>query len=93
MTEIKTHPALNKKIIGILRFGGRRTELYAAARIEELEAEVEQLHRNILLTRTETILAAEQTRLNDEVKRLNTMRLQQQREIERLKGNKEVSDV
>ncbi len=37
-----TYPEMNAQIVGILRTGNE-TSQYAAARIEELEAEVEQL--------------------------------------------------
>jgi hypothetical protein len=44
MTQtITTYPEMNGQIVGILRLGGTSPDLYAAARIEELEAEVKRL--------------------------------------------------
>ena len=39
----ETYPEMNTKIVGILRWGGDPMALYAAQRIEELEAEVKRL--------------------------------------------------
>lgn len=36
---IKTYPEMNVKVVDLLRIGGEFNELYAAQRIEELEAE------------------------------------------------------
>lgn len=41
--QINTYPEMNHLILGILRLRGSPIELYAAARIEELEAEVKEL--------------------------------------------------
>ena len=44
----ETYPEMNTKIVGILRWGGDDPmALYAAQRIEELEAEVEQLQHEL----------------------------------------------
>ena len=40
---MKTYPAMNEQIVGILRMSDKPAVLYAAARIEELEAERDTL--------------------------------------------------
>lgn len=43
---MNTYPEMNKQIVGLLRVAGTNYELYAAARIEELEAALETGQRN-----------------------------------------------
>ncbi len=43
MGVMNTTPEMNAKIVGILRLDGKQHSDYAALRIEELEAEIEQL--------------------------------------------------
>lgn len=43
MPTITTYPEMNQKLVGILRVGKKQHCLYAAQRIEELEAEVKRL--------------------------------------------------
>lgn len=52
--------------------------------IERLEKRVKELEVEKLSTRVDTILAAEQTHLNEEVKRLNHIRLKLEQENKRL---------
>ena len=42
MPKIRTYPEMNEKITDLLRFSDEPVQLYAAARIEELEKEVAQ---------------------------------------------------
>lgn len=41
----KTYPEMNERIVGILRIGDSQPDHYAAQRIEELEAELEETKR------------------------------------------------
>lgn len=43
MSDIKTYSEMNSKIVDLLRGSGEAKQLYAAARIEELEARVDYL--------------------------------------------------
>ena len=43
MSDIKTFPEMNKIIVNLLRGSGEAKQLYAAARIEELEAVLDQI--------------------------------------------------
>ena len=45
--QVKTYPEMNHLIVGILRLRGSPIELYAAQRIEELEAEVIELQNKL----------------------------------------------
>ena len=45
MNEVRTYPEMNEKIVGILRIGDSPVDLYAAKRIEELEAELKSIVR------------------------------------------------
>lgn len=45
MTEIKTYPQMNERIVELLVLSGGNYCLYAAARIQELEQEVERLRK------------------------------------------------
>lgn len=45
MKRPTTYPEMNAKIVGILRIGDSQPDHYAAQRIEELEAELENAKR------------------------------------------------
>jgi hypothetical protein len=45
---MKTYPEMNEKIKKLLRFEDTKVALYALARIEELEKEVERLKQEII---------------------------------------------
>lgn len=47
MSEITTYPDMNARIVELLRLGGSAPELYAATRIEELEAQVANLQKEV----------------------------------------------
>lgn len=58
MPKITTYPEMNEQIVKLLRVAGKRTGLYAAQRIEELEGNIERLqlqlqHSEQVLTRRE----------------------------------------
>ncbi|MCK5615576.1 hypothetical protein KAR91_77645 [Candidatus Pacearchaeota archaeon] len=45
---MKTYPAMNKEIVGLLRISKRPHHLYAAQRIEELESITEELYQALV---------------------------------------------
>lgn len=45
--QVKTYQEMNHLILGILKLRGSPIELYAAQRIEELEAEVKELQNKL----------------------------------------------
>ena len=45
--RVNTYPEMNHLIVGILRLRGSAIELYAATRIEELEAKVKELQNKL----------------------------------------------
>ena len=95
---METYPEMNREIVKLLRIGNDAPSLYAAARIEELEAEVERLkgildpqiewgietaaHVAHLLSENGT-LKAEVERLTKVVRTLRTDRRSVQRQLER----------
>ena len=53
MEEIKTYPEMNRSIKKLLKLEGGNVSLYALARIEELENEVEKLKQvNLIASNT-----------------------------------------
>ena len=47
MSEIKTYEEMNKQICGLLKLSGDNVSLYAAQRIQELEAENDKLRARL----------------------------------------------
>ena len=64
------------------------------AKSKQQQARIEELEAKLLTQTTDVILASEQTRLNNEVKRLNHIRLIQRDLIKKLEAalNKELKD-
>lgn len=66
MSEINLYPEMDAKIVELLRFGGRPSGLYAAARIEELERQLrEEREASALLSRTVGDLQRELAGISD----------------------------
>lgn len=53
MSDIKTYPEMNQIIVDLLRGSGEAKQLYAAARIEELEQKVSKLDATLTRAITE----------------------------------------
>lgn len=59
--QVNTYPEMNHLILGILKLRGSPIELYAAARIEELEAEVKELQNKLSTIPSEPLQSIQQS--------------------------------
>jgi hypothetical protein len=64
MEEIKTYPEMNRSIKKLLKLEGSNVSLYALARIEELENEVEKL-KQVNLIASNTIIKLTKPEVNN----------------------------